>query len=123
MPTRGSSSTGPSDGGPVTILDADVFADLPDEIAIRVLGWAIAWAGSEGPVELGKLEAFYEAMRESLVAYALSPSVEPCSNSPSFAAPWPARSSPWPATKSPSNRPRRASGPKKAAEPLNHAPI
>ncbi len=67
---------GPSDGGPVTILDKDVFSALPVEIAIRVLGWTIRKAGS-GRVELGKLEAFYEAMRESLVAYALSPSAEP----------------------------------------------
>jgi tRNA(Ile)-lysidine synthase len=33
------------------------FADLPAEIALRVLGRAVAKAGDEGPVELGKLEA------------------------------------------------------------------
>ena len=33
------------------------FADLPAEIALRVLGRAVAKVGDEGPVELGKLEA------------------------------------------------------------------
>ena len=50
-------------GGPVT-MQAEMFSDLPHEIALRLLGQAIAWAGDEGPVELGKLEALYEAMFE-----------------------------------------------------------
>jgi tRNA(Ile)-lysidine synthase len=33
------------------------FVELPAEIALRVLGRAVAKAGNEGPVELGKLEA------------------------------------------------------------------
>ncbi|MPZ40171.1 MAG: tRNA lysidine(34) synthetase TilS [Rhizobiales bacterium] len=66
----------PSDDGPVTNLHTDVFSDLPREIAIRVLGWTIKRAGS-GRVELGKLEAFYAAMHESLDVYSLPPSVEP----------------------------------------------
>lgn len=64
------------DDGAVTTLRTDVFSDLPREIAIRVLGWTIQKAGS-GRVELGKLEAFYEAMHESLDVYAVPPSVEP----------------------------------------------
>jgi tRNA(Ile)-lysidine synthase len=49
--------------GPVT-MQADMFSDLPREIALRILGEAITWTGNEGPVELGKLEALYEAMSE-----------------------------------------------------------
>lgn len=41
------------------------FADLPAEIGLRLLGRAIAHTGSEGPVELGKLEALYEAVRKT----------------------------------------------------------
>jgi tRNA(Ile)-lysidine synthase len=35
------------------------FADLPAEVALRLLGRAIAETGNEGPVELGKLEALH----------------------------------------------------------------
>ena len=38
-------------------IEASRFADLPAEIALRLLGRAMAGAGDEGPVELGKLEA------------------------------------------------------------------
>jgi len=38
-------------------IKAHRFADLPAEIALRVLGRAVAKAGDEGPVELRKLEA------------------------------------------------------------------
>ncbi len=54
-------------GGPV-IMDARAIFDLPHEIVLRLLGRAITWAGSEGPVELGKLEALYAAMSEPLSA-------------------------------------------------------
>ena len=43
------------DKGPVAI-DASAFADLPDEIALRLLGRIVEWVGDAGPVELGKLE-------------------------------------------------------------------
>ena len=43
-------------------LDASAFARLPDEVALRLLGRAIAVIGDEGPVELGKLEVLYEAL-------------------------------------------------------------
>ena len=43
-------------------LDASAFARLPDEVALRLLGRAIAAIGDEGPVELGKLEALYDAL-------------------------------------------------------------
>lgn len=42
------------------------FAALPDEIRLRLLGRMIARAGSEGPVELGKLETMLEAVDDSL---------------------------------------------------------
>jgi tRNA(Ile)-lysidine synthase len=48
--------------GPITFATAQ-FADLPAEVALRLLGRAVAHAGDEGPVELGKLEALYEALR------------------------------------------------------------
>lgn len=44
--------------GPL-VFDAVAFGRAPEEIALRVLGRAIARRGEEGPVELGKLEALY----------------------------------------------------------------
>ena len=38
------------------------FAELPDEIALRLLARALTSAGDEGPVELGKLEALKNAL-------------------------------------------------------------
>jgi tRNA(Ile)-lysidine synthase len=49
------------DGGPVR-FDAEKFVSLPAEVALRLLGRAIAHAGDEGPVELGKLEALFAAI-------------------------------------------------------------
>jgi tRNA(Ile)-lysidine synthase len=43
-------------GKPVTI-EASAFFNLPEEVALRLLGRAVDRAGNEGPVELGKLEA------------------------------------------------------------------
>ena len=51
-------------GGPVA-FEAAGFASLPAEVALRLLGRAIAHAGNEGPVELGKLEELYHAVRTS----------------------------------------------------------
>jgi tRNA(Ile)-lysidine synthase len=53
--------------GPVA-MSAVSFADLPREVAIRLLGHAIDWTGNEGPVELGKLEALFDALSEPLFA-------------------------------------------------------
>ena len=47
--------------GPITFATAQ-FADLPAEVALRLLGRAMAHTGNEGPVELAKLEALYEAL-------------------------------------------------------------
>jgi tRNA(Ile)-lysidine synthase len=47
--------------GPIR-FDAEKFRRLPAEVALRLLGHAIAHTGYEGPVDLGKLEALYEAM-------------------------------------------------------------
>ena len=46
-------------------LDARAFAVLPGEVALRLLGRAVDCVGDEGPVELGKLEALYEALRQA----------------------------------------------------------
>ncbi|HXT06191.1 MAG TPA: tRNA lysidine(34) synthetase TilS [Roseiarcus sp.] len=50
--------------GPIAFERAR-FADLPAEVGLRLLGRAIAHAGDEGPVELGKLEALYQALRQA----------------------------------------------------------
>jgi len=44
------------------VLDREAFARLPEEIAIRLLGNAVAQAGDEGPVELRKLEDLFESL-------------------------------------------------------------
>jgi tRNA(Ile)-lysidine synthase len=49
------------DRGPI-IVDAEKFARLPAEVALRLLGRAIARVGNEGPVQLGKLETLYGAL-------------------------------------------------------------
>jgi tRNA(Ile)-lysidine synthase len=51
----------PSAAGAIA-FDAAGFSRLPAEIALRVLGRAVAQAGDEGPVELAKLEALAEAL-------------------------------------------------------------
>jgi tRNA(Ile)-lysidine synthase len=49
------------DQGPIAVNLA-AFADLSEEIALRLLGRIIEWVGNEGPVELGKLEALCAAL-------------------------------------------------------------
>jgi tRNA(Ile)-lysidine synthase len=61
-------SQGPwTDRGPIR-FDAEKFARLPAEVALRLLGRAISHTGDEGPVELRKLEALYEAVLEAFLA-------------------------------------------------------
>ena len=43
-------------------FDADNFLRLPDEVSLRLLGRALGHVGSEGPVELAKLEALHAAL-------------------------------------------------------------
>jgi tRNA(Ile)-lysidine synthase len=43
----------------------DGYAGLPVEVSLRLLGRALAAAGDEGPVELGKLEALHAALAAS----------------------------------------------------------
>jgi tRNA(Ile)-lysidine synthase len=45
------------------VLEGARFAELPAEVGLRLLGRAIAHTGNEGPVELGKLEVLYDALR------------------------------------------------------------
>jgi tRNA(Ile)-lysidine synthase len=56
-----------SEHGPIH-LDAEGFAALPAEVALRLLGRAIARVGDEGPVQLGKLESFAEALAAASTA-------------------------------------------------------
>jgi tRNA(Ile)-lysidine synthase len=55
---------GASGKGARIAFDRDGFSGLPAEIALRLLGQAVARAGNEGPVELGKLETLFEALRQ-----------------------------------------------------------
>ena len=50
--------------GPI-VFETARFNDLPAEVALRLLGRAIAHAGNEGPVELGKLESLWQALRRA----------------------------------------------------------
>jgi tRNA(Ile)-lysidine synthase len=50
--------------GPI-VFEAERFSDLPAEVGMRLLGRAIVHTGDEGPVELGKLEQLYQALRQS----------------------------------------------------------
>jgi tRNA(Ile)-lysidine synthase len=61
------SETGWSERGPIH-LDAEGFAALPAEVALRLLGRAIARVGDEGPVQLGKLESLAEALATAAAA-------------------------------------------------------
>jgi tRNA(Ile)-lysidine synthase len=46
-------------------INAAILGSLPAEVALRLIGRAIANVGDEGPVELGKLEAFMAALATS----------------------------------------------------------
>ena len=46
-------------------LEARRFAELPAEIALRLLGRLVGQVGDEGPVELGKLEALKSALDDA----------------------------------------------------------
>jgi tRNA(Ile)-lysidine synthase len=50
------------------VLDRAGLAGLPDELALRLIGRAVAQVGDEGPVELAKLEALMSAIRAVLTA-------------------------------------------------------
>jgi len=52
-------------GTPAVAIESRRFAGLPAEVALRVLGRAVAKVGDEGPVELGKLEALKNALDEA----------------------------------------------------------
>ena len=49
-------------------LDSADWREIPTEIALRLLGRAIATIGNEGPVEFGKLEALSDALDAALAA-------------------------------------------------------
>jgi tRNA(Ile)-lysidine synthase len=47
------------------VFETARYAALPAEVGLRLLGEAVAHSGDEGPVELAKLEALYEALRQA----------------------------------------------------------
>ena len=53
-----------TNGGPI-LLDAEKFIRLPAEVALRLLGRAIARAAGELPLRLGRLEALYDVLAQS----------------------------------------------------------
>ncbi len=53
-----------TNGGPI-LLDAEKFIRLPAEVALRLLGRAIAHAAGEPPLRLGRLEALYDVLAQS----------------------------------------------------------
>lgn len=48
------------------VIDADAFGALPEEIGLRLIGRAISWHATEGPVELGKLESLCAALDSAI---------------------------------------------------------
>ncbi len=62
---RAALAPGPwAESGPI-VFETARFASLPAEVALRLLGSAVAHAGDEGPVELGKLETLYGGLRQA----------------------------------------------------------
>jgi tRNA(Ile)-lysidine synthase len=62
---RGALAPGPwPERGPIAFMTVQ-FADLPAEVGLRLLGRAVAHVGDEGPVELAKLEALYDGLRQA----------------------------------------------------------
>jgi tRNA(Ile)-lysidine synthase len=62
---RGALAPGPwPERGPIAFATVQ-FADLPAEVGLRLLGRAVAYVGDEGPVELAKLEALYDGLRQA----------------------------------------------------------
>jgi tRNA(Ile)-lysidine synthase len=57
-----------SQNGGAIRIDAEKFIGLPAEVALRLLGRAIARAAGETPLRLGRLEALYEALMRSSTA-------------------------------------------------------
>jgi tRNA(Ile)-lysidine synthase len=56
-------ATRPGDG--TVAIEAAGFSRLPAEIALRLIGRAVAEAGDEGPVELSKLESLNAALKSA----------------------------------------------------------
>jgi tRNA(Ile)-lysidine synthase len=63
---RAAERVGLASGARKAALPTADWRTLPDEIALRLLGRAIGAIGTEGPVELGKLEALNEALNAAL---------------------------------------------------------
>jgi tRNA(Ile)-lysidine synthase len=79
-----SASVGAWDEHGAVVLDADKFARLPAEVALRLLGRAIGRTGDEGPLQLGKLEALYQAICSARIGRAGAPTREPARGAAAF---------------------------------------
>ncbi len=65
MAAREALAPGPwPERGPI-VFETARFATLPAEVALRLLGRAVARVGDEGPVELAKLETLYDSLRQA----------------------------------------------------------
>jgi tRNA(Ile)-lysidine synthase len=62
---RAALKPGPWPARDPVVFESARFARLPEEVGLRLLGRAVGHAGDEGPVELGKLEVLYEALRQA----------------------------------------------------------
>ncbi len=58
--------------GPI-VMNAGDFYSLAEEIGLRVMQRVIDWAGDEGPVELGKLEALFGSLIDTIEGTLVAP--------------------------------------------------
>lgn len=94
-------------------FEAPLFDRLPAEVALRLMGRAVAFAGDEGPVELGKLEALLAAIagREGGLRRTLAGALITCRDDRIGVETAPARRKPSASEpKRPLTKPRRGNG-------------
>ncbi|MGN6462128.1 MAG: tRNA lysidine(34) synthetase TilS [Pseudolabrys sp.] len=94
-------------------FEALLFDRLPAEVALRLMGRAVAFAGDEGPVELGKLEALLAAIagRDGGLRRTLAGALITCRDDRIEVETAPARRKPAASgSKRPLTKPRRGNG-------------
>jgi tRNA(Ile)-lysidine synthase len=96
------------------VIDAEKFCHLPAEVALRLLGRAIAGAGGQTAIRLGKLESLYEALARAHASKTLrfrrtlGGAMVSLTPSRLVLEPAPPRRTPAPAAKMGKRAPRRA---------------
>jgi tRNA(Ile)-lysidine synthase len=96
------------------VIDAEKFCHLPAEVALRLLGRAIAGAGGQTAIRLGKLESLYEALARAHASKTLrfrrtlGGAMVSLTPSKLVLEPAPPRRTPAPAAKMGKRAPRRA---------------